>query len=55
MKRVFLFLFICYKSLSQNSYYPNKIWSEKSPESQGLISEKIDSAIKFATENENSV
>ena len=55
MKRVFLFLFICYNSLSQNSYYPNKIWSEKSPESQGLISEKIDSAIKFATENENSV
>ena len=55
MKRVFLFLFICYNSLSQNRYYPNKIWSEKSPESQGLISEKIDSAIKFATENENSV
>ena len=55
MKRVFLFLFICYNSFSQNSYYPNKIWSEKSPESQGLISEKIDSAIKFAIENENSV
>ena len=55
MKRVFLFLFISYSSISQNTYYPNKIWSEKSPESQGLISEKIESAIKFAIENENSV
>tara|TARA_B100001250_G_scaffold352995_1_gene326088 strand:+ start:629 stop:1759 length:1131 start_codon:yes stop_codon:yes gene_type:complete len=55
MKKFFFFFFICFNSFSQNSYFPSKVWIEKSPESQGLISEKIGNAIKFAVQNENLV
>ena len=55
MKKLFIFFLICFKGYSQDIYYPDKKWIEKTPESQGLISEKIDNAINFAIDNENSV
>ncbi len=55
MKKLIIFFLICFKGYSQDIYFPDKIWIEKSPESQGLISDKINNAIKFAIENENSV
>ena len=39
---------------SQNYFPPRGSWEERTPTSQGLNSEKIDAAVKFAMENEYS-
>ena len=50
----FLFLFN-YNLLSQDLYFPDNKWKEVTPVSQGLDNKKIEDAIAFALNNENSV
>lgn len=50
----FLFLFN-YNLLSQDLYFPDIKWKEVTPVSQGLDNKKIENAIAFALNNENSV
>ena len=55
MRLIFLLLLFSLNLFSQSLYFPKKIWIEKTPNSQGLNNEKINEAIKFALDNENSV
>lgn len=53
--RLLFLLFISFNALCQEKYFPGKVWSEKLPESLGLDKNKLEEAINFAVENENSV
>lgn len=53
--RLLFLLFISCNALCQEKYFPGKVWSEKLPESLGLDKNKLEEAINFAVENENSV
>ena len=53
--RLLFLLFISFNALCQEKYFPGKVWSEQLPESLGLDKNKLEEAIKFAVENENSV
>ena len=56
MRYIYYFILLSFSIKAQNSYYPGKIWIEKSPESQGLRFKKnYLNAIEFAKKNENSV
>jgi len=55
MKKIFILFLFSVNVYAQDSYYPDKIWEEKSPESLGLNFKKLDEAIQFAINNENSV
>ena len=55
MRLIFLLLLFSLNVFSQSLYFPKKIWIEKIPNTQGLNNEKINEAIKFALDNENSV
>ena len=55
MRYTLILLLLSFSIKAQKSYFPGKIWMEKSPESQGLDSKKILDAIEFAKKNENSV
>ena len=55
MRFIFIIIFISFSSKGQNLYFPGKLWEEKSPESQGIDSKKLDKAIEFAISNENAV
>tara|TARA_B100000287_G_scaffold96970_1_gene88996 strand:+ start:915 stop:2042 length:1128 start_codon:yes stop_codon:yes gene_type:complete len=54
MRFIFL-LFLSFSLPAQKLYYPKNIWEEKSPKSLGMDSKKLDQAIEFARNNENSV
>ena len=54
--RILFFLFLFnYNLLSQDLYFPDNKWKEVTPVSQGLDNKKIEDAIAFALNNENSV
>ena len=53
--RLLFLLFISFNALCQEKYFPGKVWSEQLPESLGLDKNKLEEAINFAVENENSV
>ena len=53
--RLLFLLFISFNALCQEKYFPGKVWSEQLPESHGLDKNKLEEAINFAVENENSV
>ena len=54
--RILFFLFLFnYNLLSQDLYFPDNKWKEFTPVSQGLDNKKIEDAIAFALNNENSV
>ena len=55
MKKIFILFLFSVNVYAQDSYYPDKIWEEKSPESLGVNSKKLNEAIQFAINNENSV
>ncbi len=55
MKKIFILFLFSVNVYAQDSYYPDKIWEEKSPESLGVNFKKLDEAIQFAINNENSV
>ena len=55
MRLILLIIFFSFSSKAQNPYFPGKEWQEKSPESQGIDSKKLNQAIEFARNNENSV
>ncbi len=55
MRFILLSLFFSFSLEAQKLYYPSKIWEEKSPESQGMDSNKLSLAVEFAKNNENSV
>ena len=55
MKKIFILFLFSFNVYAQDSYYPDKIWEEKSPESLGVNFKKLDEAIQFAINNENSV
>ena len=55
MRYTLILFLLSFSIKAQKSYFPGKIWMEKSPESQGLDSKKILNAIEFAKKNENSV
>ena len=55
MRLILLIIFFSFSSKAQNPYFPGKEWKEKSPESQGIDSKKLNQAIEFARNNENSV
>lgn len=55
MKKIFILFLFSVNVYAQDSYYPDKIWEEKSPESLGINSKKLNEAIQFAINNENSV
>jgi hypothetical protein len=55
MKKIFILFLFSVNVYAQDSYYPDKIWEEKSPESLGVNLKKLDEAIQFAINNENSV
>ena len=53
--RLLFLLFISFNALCQEKYFPGKVWSEQLPESLGFDKNKLEEAINFAVENENSV
>ena len=53
--RLLFLLFISFNALCQEKYFPGKVWTEQLPESLGLDKNKLEEAINFAEENENSV
>ena len=55
MRLILLIIFFSFTSNAQKPYFPGKEWQEKSPESQGIDSKKLNQAIEFARNNENSV
>ena len=55
MRYIFILLLISFSIKAQKPYFPGKIWEEKSPKSLGLDQKKINQAIQFAINNENSV
>ncbi len=56
MVRIIIISFLfSFNIKAQNPYFPGKEWQEKSPESQGIDSKKLNQAIEFARNNENSV
>ena len=55
MKKIYILFLFSFNVYAQDSYYPDKIWEEKSPESLGVNFKKLDEAIQFAINNENSV
>ena len=55
MKKTFILLLISVNIYSQDFYYPNKLWEEKSPENMRVDSKKLNEAIQFAIDNENNV
>ena len=54
MKKLLLLLLISTSLFGQN-YFPDKIWIEKNPEDLGISAERLNKAINFAIQNENSV
>ena len=55
MKKIFILFLFSINVYAQDQYYPDKIWEEKSPESLGVNSKKLNEAIQFAIDNENKV
>ena len=56
MKKIFILFLFSFNVYGQDDlYYPDKIWEEKSPESLNIDSKKLNEAIQFAINNENSV
>jgi len=41
MKKIFILFLFSVNVYAQDSYYPDKIWEEKSPESLGVNSKKL--------------
>ena len=52
---IIISFFFSFNIKAQNLYFPGKEWQEKSPKSQGIDSKKLNQAIEFARNNENSV
>ena len=56
MKKIYILFLFSFNVYGQDDlYYPDKIWEEKSPESLNIDSKKLNEAIQFAINNENSV
>ena len=56
MKKIFILFLFSFNVYGQDDlYYPDKIWEEKLPESLNIDSKKLNEAIQFAINNENSV
>ena len=56
MKKIYILFLFSFNVYGQDDlYYPDKIWEEKSPESLNINSKKLNEAIQFAINNENSV
>ena len=56
MKKIYILFLFSFNVYGQDDlYYPDKIWVEKSPESLNIDSKKLNEAIQFAINNENSV
>ena len=56
MKKIFILFLFSFNVYGQDDlYYPDKVWEEKSPESLNIDSKKLNEAIQFAINNENSV
>ena len=50
-----VFIFFSVSVCCQELYYPGLDWEQRTPKSLGFSNEKIEEAIQFAVENENSV
>ena len=56
MKKIFILFLFSFNVYGQDDlYYPDKIWEERLPESLNIDSKKLNEAIQFAINNENSV
>ena len=50
-----VFVFLSLTVNAQQLYFPGQDWEERKPESLGFSNEKINEAIQFAIDNENTV